>query len=117
MALDDIHFKDKLRPPLEHDPGSQSLDDTAARTEDEVQLWKEVKYIRAMALKCSQDNACEGSWGERVYSRIFYSALEASTLRDSVGWENMSVSFQLRLRTAANMTTMIEQLHELNPNL
>jgi hypothetical protein len=90
MSLEDFHFQDEPKPQSEHDAASPRLSPSETTQEDR-QIWKEVKHIALMALKCSQDNACEAAWGERVYSRIFYSALEAFRLRDSVGWENMFV--------------------------
>jgi hypothetical protein len=88
LSLEDFHFEDKPKLQSELDLGSQGQVDV---TQEDRQIWKEVKHIAAMALKCSQDNASEAAWGERVYSRIFYSALEGFRLQGSVGWENMFV--------------------------
>jgi hypothetical protein len=88
VSLEDVHFQDESKPQIELDPANPHSEDTA---QEDIQIWNEIKHIAAMALKCSQDNACEAAWGERVYSRIFYSALEVFHLRDSVGWENMFV--------------------------
>jgi hypothetical protein len=96
MRLKDFHFQDQPKPQAKLDTAGSSTRNTA---QDDAQIWEEIKHIAAMALKCSQDNTCEAAWGERVYSRIFYSALESFHLRDSVGWENMCVNtFQLLVR-------------------
>lgn len=90
ISLEDFHFRDGPNSQSERDKASPSPSPRDT-TQEDIQVWKEAKYIAAMALKCSQDNACEAAWGERVYSRIFCSALEAFHLCDSVGWENMFV--------------------------